>query len=75
MDAILPTLQIVGCQKERIHEESEGIQAFTPDRINKRGLRYPGPTQSESTGLLNLPHHSTLADYIKTEWAINDVLA
>jgi len=65
MDAILLTLQIVGCQKERIHKESEGIQAFTPDRITKGGLRYPGPTQSKSTGLLNLPHHSTLADYMK----------
>jgi len=66
MDAILLTLQIVGCQEERIHKESEGIQAFTPDRITKEGLRYPGPTQSESTGLLNLSHHSTLADYMKS---------
>jgi len=62
MDAILLTLQIVGCQKERIHKESEGIQAFTPDRITKGGLRYPGPTRSNSTGLLNLPHQSTLAN-------------
>jgi len=65
MDAILLTLQIVGCQKERIRKESEGIQAFTPDRITKGGLRHPGPTQSKSTGLLNYPHQSTLADYMK----------
>jgi len=65
MDAILLTPQIVGCQKERIHKESEGAQAFTPDRIIKGGLRCPRPTQSESTGLLNLPHPSTLADYMK----------
>jgi len=74
MDAILPTLQIVGCQKERIHKESEGIQAFTPDCITKGKLRYPGSTQSEYTGLLNLPpiHPSRLHE---TECAINDVLA
>jgi len=65
MDAILLTLQIVGYQKERRHKESQGIQAFTLDRITKGGLHYPGPPQSESTGLLNLPHHSTLADYMK----------
>jgi len=65
MDAILLALQIIGCQEERIHKESEGIQAFTPNRITKQGLRYPSPTQSESTGLLNLSHHSTLADYMK----------
>jgi len=44
MDAILFTLQIVGCQEERIHKENEGIQAYTPDRITKEELRYPGPT-------------------------------
>jgi len=65
MDAILLTLQIAGCQKERIRKESEGIQAFAPDRITKGGLRHPGPTQSKSTGLLNYPHQSTLADYMK----------
>jgi len=48
IDAILLTIQIVGCQEDRISRESEGIQAFTPDHLNKQGLRYPSPTQSES---------------------------
>jgi len=65
IDAILLTLQILGCQKERISWESEGIQEFTLDHLNKQGLRYPSPTRSKSTGLLNISHHSTLADYLK----------
>ena len=64
MDVILLPLEIVGCLEEK-HKESEGIQAFTPDSITKQGLRYHSPTQSESTGLLNFTHHSTLADYMK----------
>jgi len=65
IDVILLTLQIVGCQEDRIHRESEGIHAFTPDHMTKQGLRYSSPTRSESTGLFNLSHHSTLADYMK----------
>jgi len=65
MDVILLPLEIVGCLEEKIQKESEGIQAFTPDSITKQGLRYHSPTQSESTGLLNFSHHSTLADYMK----------
>jgi len=65
IDAILLTLQIIGCQKDRISWKSEGIQAFTPDHLNKQGLRYPSPSRSESTGLFNISHHSTLADYMK----------
>jgi len=65
IDAVLLTLQIIGCQKDRLSWESEGFQAFTPDHLNKQGLRYPSPTRSESTGLFNISHHSTLADYMK----------
>jgi len=60
IEAILLTLQIVGCQQEKIHKESEGIQVFTTNHIPKRGPRHPGPTWSEHTGLLLLHHHSTL---------------
>ena len=65
IDVLLLTLQIVGCQEDRIHRESEGIHAFTPDHMTKQGLRYSSPTRSESTGLFNLSYYSTLADYIK----------
>jgi len=33
--------------------------------MTKQGLCYPSPTQSKSTGLHNLSHHSTLAYYMK----------
>jgi len=39
IDAILLALQIVGCQEGRLHKKSEGIQAFTPNRITRQGLR------------------------------------
>jgi len=60
IEAILFTLQILGCQQERIHEDSEGIQVFTTNHTPQRGQCYPGPTWSERTGLLLLHHHSTL---------------
>ena len=65
IDAILLTLQIVGCQEDRIQKKSKGIQAFTPDRTTKQGLRYPSPTRSEFTSLLNLSFLSSLSDYLK----------
>jgi len=60
IEAILLTLQIVGCQQEKIHKENEGIQVSTTNHIYKGGPRHPGPTWSEHTGLLHLHHHSTL---------------
>jgi len=62
IDPILLALQIVGCQEERLHKISEGIQAFTPNRTNMQGLRCPSPIKSKSTGHFKLSHHSTPAD-------------
>ena len=63
--AIILILQIVGYQEDRISRESEGIQAFTPDHLNKQGLRHPSSTRGVSTGLFNISHHSALTDYMK----------
>jgi len=60
LEAILLTLQIVGCQQGNMQIESEGIQVFTTNHIPKGGPRHLEPTWSEHTGLLLLHHHSTL---------------
>jgi len=65
IEAIILTLQIIRTQKDRINWEIEGIQAFTPNKRNHQGLRHSSSTRWESTGLHNLSHHSTLANYMK----------
>jgi len=59
LEAMLLTLQIVGCQQGNMQKESEGIQVFTTNHIPKVGPRHYEPTWSEHTGLLLLHHHST----------------
>jgi len=59
LEAILLTLQIVGCQQENIQYESKGIRVFTTKHIPKVGPRHLEPTRSEHTGLLLLHPHST----------------
>jgi len=74
MEAILLTLQIVGCQQKIIHKESEGIQVFTPNHISKGGPRHPGPTQSAHRPTQS-PSPLHLSRLHETKWAVNDVLA
>jgi len=59
LEAILRTLQIVGCQQENLQYESEGTRVFKTSHIPKVGPRHPEPTRSEHKGLLLLHPHST----------------
>jgi len=59
LEAILLTLQIIGCQQGRMQNDSEGIQVFTTNHIPKVGPRHLEPTWSKHTGLPLLHHHST----------------
>ena len=44
LEAILLTLQIVGCQQGIMHKETEGNQVFTTNHIPKGGPRHLEPT-------------------------------
>jgi len=59
LEAILLTLQIVGCQQENIQYESERTRVFKTSHSPMVGPRQPEPTRSEHKGLLLLQPHST----------------
>jgi len=59
LEAILLTLQIVGCQQENLQYESERTRVSKTSHSPMVGPRQPEPTRSEHKGLLLLQPHST----------------
>jgi len=59
-EAIHLTLQIIGSKQGPLQFENEEIQVFTSYQNPSRGRGHHAPTESESTGLLLLQHHSLI---------------
>jgi len=59
MESIHLTLQIIGSEQGLIQFENDEIQVFTSNS-QTGGQAQPAPTESESTGLLLLQHHSLI---------------
>jgi len=58
LEAILLTLQIMGCESENLQYESERIRVFKTSQILMVGPCQPEQTRSEHRGLLLLQPHS-----------------
>jgi len=59
LEAILLTLQIMGCERENLQYESERTWVFKTSQILRVGPCQPEPTRSEHKGILLLQPHST----------------
>ena len=65
MEAIHLTLQIIECVQGLTPIENDEMQVFTSNLTSTGGHAQPTPTESESTGLLLLQHHSLIHPNIR----------